>query len=110
MAFIKCVFIVTYCSIDTDEPGLCQRTKDSICLENKDDWDGSCNCPYWQTLTIKFAKSYKQYELCIDSHMDEFRHHCGYLKIGEKEINLPDIDYLEIDGKVFKKDGEDVEI
>lgn len=98
MAIIKCEYTESYCKIDKSEI-LSESVKVKAC---NDHWRGGCDdCEYWQFLTKKFEKSCKQYELCIDSEKDCFGCIQGFLRIGRKEIDLSDVDFLEIDGKVY---------
>lgn len=99
MAVIKCEYFESYCSFL--EIGT-EREKAKVCDDHYHDCEG---CQYNDYLTKKFENNYKRYELCIDSQKDWDGFHRGYLKIAKKEISLPDMNYLEIDGKVYVKDG-----
>ena len=114
MATIKCEYIRTYCSIygryDYKEVF---HNEDWFCDSNEWCEFGKYErpvtadkklinpvCKHCQYKTVRFEKSYKQYELSID------KFHDGYLEIGKKTIDLYAVKYLEIDGKVYINEEE----
>lgn len=112
MAIIKCEYTKSYCNYYG-----CYDQKEVF--HNRNWWcDSNDECPYHgytkpfknnenlvnptchfcSDKLIRFEKSYKQFEL----HMMPNRFfNEGYLKIGKTEIDLYNVNFLEIDGKVY---------